>query len=357
MFNKKSKRSRRKRKFDRKFVTVMSIFLLAVAFALILPFTSDFGPMVLDVVEIVDSSCGVCLNISSISEGFLSQDDVELGSKRVVEYDSDEGQMLLKEHNISSVPALVVSSSRLDELPSKEILRLEGSTGVFDRSAPYVDVSTGSVMGVVEIVHLGSTCGVDCPKGDQVDIQLAGMGVSIGSVRDVEELSVEGQELIDSLNLDFSPAVMVSRDIEAYWWVFPQISDAFLLRGDWYVFRSPVPPYKDLSDNEVKGKVTVTYVLDDTCTDCFKPELLTRSFADFGMFVYKESNVSANNAQGQALIRKYNITQVPTVIYSKDIKMYVPLQDSLEALGSYASIDGSFVVRNHDSLQAKYRTL
>jgi len=209
------------------------ILIAAIAFTYSNAHNKKNGPIKISITEITAQDCTDCLNISAISQGFFSQEGVELSSKRTLEYTSFEAQELIKEYNLKRIPALLVYSPRITEMPSNEILEITEETGVFEKAVPYLDLETEMIKGVVQITELASTCNDICPKVEQVRIQLEeNFGVTVSPKREVTESSLEGQSLIKELGITFTPAILVSKNIEEYWWVFPVIEEAFIPVGE-----------------------------------------------------------------------------------------------------------------------------
>ena len=111
------------------------------------------------------------------------------------------------------------------------------------------------------------------------------------------------------------------------------------------VFRSPYPPYFDLDSKKIIGGVSVTELVDATCTDCYNVSmhqgLLKTKFA---MRLTEISTFDVSSEDGKALISKYKITKVPTIVISNDALAYPNFDQIWEQVGSIES-DGSLVFR------------
>lgn len=366
MAGKKTKRAKKKSsKKDndsitlskKNFITIIVIALLAaLVYFTYQGFVSKNSTSIKVEITEITASCDECFNISTISEGLKNQPGVSLKSKRTIDYSSKEGKKLLERYKIERVPALIITSKKINELPSKEIFNIKENIGIFDKSVPYLDLTSNKIIGLVKIKELESTCDI-CPPASQVKIQLEKIGIKVSESEKIAELSENGQKIIKENDLKFTPAILVSKEIEEYWWIFPQIKGAFIEKEHDYVFKSPVPPYKSLVDDEIKGKVKATYLLNETCTDCFNPAVLKNSFEELGVYISEEINTSISSLRGRNLINKHNITKIPTVIFSRDIQEYAPLKETLDNLGTISPIDQSFILRNLDIMNVKYQEI
>ena len=100
----------------------------------------------------------------------------------------------------------------------------------------------------------------------------------------------------------------------------------------------------------------ITYLTDNTCKDCFNVIELKGSFQSLGVFIDNEKYVDISSPEGKSFLIKYNITQVPTIILSKDINDYETIKKVLEQAGTFEE-DNKFVFRKLESLNVKYNEL
>ena len=180
------------------------------------------------------------------------------------------------------------------------------------------------------------------------------MGVS-NDYELVQDSSEQGRTLIKENNITFLPSILISKNIEEYWWVFGQIKEAFSEEKDYYLFKTPLPPYLDIKTGEIKGKVSIIYLENKSCEDCFNSTILKGAFQGLGIFIASEKHIDIGTSEGSALLIQYNITAIPTAILSKEIEDYPSIKSVLEQVGTFKNKE--FVLRNLDTLKVKYQKL
>ena len=108
-------------------------------------------------------------------------------------------------------------------------------------------------------------------------------------------------------------------------------------------------PYYDLQKKEVIGILDVTYITDNSCETCYNVSVHKLILQRFGIKIGKETTVDISEAGGKALLDKYKITKVPTIVLSEDASAYPALQQVWPTVGS-VEIDGIFVFRKPEAM-------
>lgn len=125
--------------------------------------------------------------------------------------------------------------------------------------------------------------------------------------------------------------------------------------GD-FVLNKVQPPYRDLASGEVKGVFQVTYLSDKTCTQCYDVTLHRNAFQNLSMVVANEKTLDVSDADGKALIKKYKIKLVPTIVVTGDLSEYDAFQAVWPKVGTKEA-DGAYVFRDGVSLMGTYKDL
>ena len=152
---------------------------------------------------------------------------------------------------------------------------------------------------------------------------------------------------IKKYSIDFVPTIILSKDAAAYGIIQQAWAQIGSKETDGsYVLRVPSPPFINLTTGKLRGIVNIIYLTDISCTECYDvsqhKKILVNS-QSFAVKLEKEETYDISDAEGKELIRKYNITQVPTVILSDEINAY----PSIQVLKQFYSIekDESYVFR------------
>jgi len=305
----------------------------------------------------ITSDCEDCFSIDSISKTIEAKENIKIKEKTALNYDSKEAQELIKKYNIKTIPAVIINSKDIKKIGvDDKIFRIGKDYAVFDRAVPYFDLETKKVRGVVDIKELVDNNCSDCTSLSQFKTQFEGFGIKFNSYEVIDSDSIKGKELIKDNNLEFAPVLLLSKNIEEYWWVFESLKNYVTLEKNYYVFNTPVAPYMDLVTNKEKGKVDLIEINNNTCLDCFNVSSLKDSFIKMGVYFENEKTIDIESIEGKTMVRKYNITKIPTVILSNGINDYKNLESTLTEAGTIEK-DGSFVFRNLDLLKAKYQNL
>ena len=171
--------------------------------------------------------------------------------------------------------------------------------------------------------------------------------------------SEQARELIESLGITKLPAlVFLSEEpIRSAIIKSTKESNAEAVNDMHLVWEPSQAPFVDIETGEVQGMVSVTYVTDAQCTDCFDAKSLQRPILQrFGVAIANERIVDIAEAEGAELQKRYNLTKVPTMVLSPDVRLYPLLANAWREVGTVET-DGGYVLRAVEALQAPYKDL
>ena len=308
-------------------------------------------------VEIIEitGDCNDCFDLNLIIKE-INTNGMRV-DKKTLSYDSEEGKKLITKYSLERAPALVVLSKNLDKLGlSPDTFSIKGNSAVFDKSVPYIDLNSEDIIGLVRLKEIYDSSCAECSSLSGFKKQLEAVGIGIEEYESIDSNSENGKNLIAQNNLKFTPSLLISKDIENYWWVFSQLEESLTENDEYYVLKNPVFPYKDLTTQSIKGKVDITYLTDNSCENCYNISILKSSFQSLGIYIDDENYVDISSTQGKGFLSKYEITAVPTVILSKEIKDYELIKEALEQVGTFET-DGKFIFRKLDLLNVEYTDL
>ncbi len=309
-----------------------------------------------DIIEI--TGCNQCFDVKSLSDGIIKANENIKVERKSIDYNSDEAKSLIEKYEIKRIPASIITSKNLDkiDLVDEQTFLIGNNYAVFDKGVPYVDLNSDRVKGLVNLKEIQDTNCKNCMSLFQIQEQLENWGVKIDNSEIVDSSFPNGKKLIKDNKLTFLPSLLISKDIEEYWWVFPQIKNSFVEKGDYYLFKNSIPPYKEISTGQIKGIVDIMYIENKTCKECFNVTQLGESFQSLGVYIEKERFIDISSNEGKDILSKYNITFIPTVILSREVQDYETIKKTLEQVGTFEK-DGLFVFRKLDSLNVKYQEI
>ena len=162
--------------------------------------------------------------------------------------------------------------------------------------------------------------------------------VNVTSERTLEFSDQEAKNLIMQNNIKKLPTIIITGEINKTGNMGLALKDNVLL------FEQLTPIYYDLALNNEIGKVTLINIKDSSCKNCTDLSSLPTQLIRAGVIITDEKTLDI--AQAQEYITKYNITKIPTVIFSSDLNAYLGNQilASWSKIGSI-EYDGSYILR------------
>jgi hypothetical protein len=112
-----------------------------------------------------------------------------------------------------------------------------------------------------------------------------------------------------------------------------------------YVFTETPPPYYNVAQRKVVGRVKLTYVLDKSCPLCFDVTQFGDQLKQVEVSVTSEREVDMADKEGRELISRYKMIKVPAMIMSEDALEYEIVKQVWPQVGSQES-DSMLVMRN-----------
>jgi hypothetical protein len=315
-------------------------------------FTIPVGAPEVELYVVDNSDCKKCINASEVIEIIKGAPTLNIKSDKIIEYDSEEGKALIEEYELKRLPAFVlkiVSDAKLEEaIPPFE---LRNGDMVYDMTPPpYYDVEEDEIKGVISVIKLINPACEDCFDLDVLMKNLKMFGLAVGDETAAEFDSDEGKELIEKYDITKVPTLIFSSDAAEY----DQISSAWGDIGSteddgMMVLRTVNPPYYDLNTDSVKGVVLITRLTDESCDKCFDPAMIKDMFEKQLMMKYgSDKTVDVSSEEGKALLEKYNITKVPTVILSSDAEEYPGITNVWDQIG--VVVDGDYVITKLETI-------
>lgn len=334
-------------------VLLISAIVLAFPYLKNIKLGSSVKAYSVDVTRI--EGCDECFSLDLISSTLSQTANVKISKEKSLNYNSSEAKKLIEKYNIKKIPALIISSRDISKINLDEtIFRKDKNTAIFDKAVPYLDLSSSKITGIINMKEVYDSNCKECTSLSKLKTQLERSGIKIGGYDMVPYSSDEGKELISENSITFLPALLISKDIEEYWWAFSGIKSSLAEKEDYYRFSEPLFPYQDIATQQVKGKVKITYVTNNSCEDCLNITKIKASFQQLGVYIDSEKYADVNSIDGKNMLIKYNITAIPTLVLSKEIIDYTNIKSTLEAVGTFEK-DNAFVFRKLDVLNAKYQ--
>ncbi len=208
-----------------------------------------------------DTECAKCNDLKAFVAQIKST-GVKLYNEREVSQKSDEGKSLIQKYNIGFVPALILSKDAGEynivkqAWPQVGTKEADGSYVLRLVNPPFINLTTGELKGIVDIIYLSDKSCKDC-YNVSLHRNILTSPQSFAMTLDKEEsydiAYDKGKEAIAKYNITKVPTIILSRDVSVYP-SSPVLKQFFTIQKDGsYVFTkvSSIGTYKDLLTGEV----------------------------------------------------------------------------------------------------------
>lgn len=317
-------------------------------------------PGIVELLTITTKSCGDCYDINPVVS-VIESTGVNVTSKRTIDQSSAEAQSLVQKYGIEKLPTVIVTGeidkTRALALKFNDIGEEIQDAYVFTKlEPPFVQTSTGKVRGRVTLIQLTKECENCAGLGSFID-QLTTAGLKIEKQRQVDVDSEEGIALVAMYEIEKVPTLILDKEAEVY----ANIQQSWIQIGSVenngaHVLRELTPPYFSIPEDRVIGLVTITFLTDKTCTECYDPARFhTPILQRMGLNYVIEEVLDIADAEGASLVELYNIEKVPTFVLTGDVDAYPVLVNALKPVGSVET-DGAYVFRKVE-LSRPYKDL
>lgn len=207
------------------------------------------------------------------------------------------------------------------------------------------------------IVSATSQCDNKCFDASLYQPQLTQIGVNFGTTTQYELGTAEASAAISKYGLTTLPALVFSKELGSYSQIASVWTQVGTIANDGsYVLQGANPPYYDLATGSVKGLVSLTYLNDSSCSQCYDVTLHNQILSRFGMQFSNTSVVDVASAAGKALVAKYGITAVPTVLLDAEAGRYRSFGQIWQSVGTVAA-DGTYIFTNLTAIGQPYMDL
>lgn len=310
-------------------------------------------PANIQIITLKDITCADCADLSSVITT-IEKAPVKVTQQSTVDVNTADGKALIAKYGITKVPTLIITG----ELNKSGLLGTWSQIGVVSGDAlvltkinpPYIDLATNTEKGLVTLTELEDMSCTQCSSLSALVAQIKQV-VKIVNETTVDVSDAAGKQLVSSYGITKVPTIILSKEINDYDSLQQALSQLGTKEADGsFVFTNINPPYMDLQKNAVRGIVSLIMLNDSRCSSCYDVTLHKKVLAQYGVTPVNETVVDVFTPEGQALVAKYNITNVPTVIVTGDVSAYTALTQVWTKVGAIEA-DGSYVFTNMGALQ------
>jgi len=207
---------------------------------------------IVDIIEVVDSSCKNCIGLSSIPST-LSKSGVSIGDWKKIEYTSAEGAAAIKKYSLTHVPTVLISKEINYYDNIKQTLTQAGASNKGDyyslhsKSPPYRNITSNKIVGLVDLILIYDKICSNCYDVNLNKAALKNLGIFINTEKTYDISYSEAKSLIAKYSIEKIPTMILSPEANSY----PGFANVWRQVGtiendEWFVMRKP----------EVLGNVT-----------------------------------------------------------------------------------------------------
>jgi len=302
---------------------------------------------------IVGADCAECYDIGPALQ--ILQTDYNI--KKIENITMEKAEEYVKKYGLKRLPAIIFTG----DISALELPELEEKDGakIFKKiPAPYYDVDKKGIVGYVTMTRLVDETCKECFNISLIEGQMTQAGIIVKSAETLDVNSEKGKQLIEKYNIENVPTLLFNDELLAYEQIQQVWKDFGTEEKDGtLVLRTLNPPYKDVKTGKLEGAVTMTYIVDKKCADCFETSAYNKLLKDsFSLYVKEEKTIDAATKEGKDIIKKYNITALPTVILSSDASAYPTLPAAWKQVGTEEK-DGAYVFREIGQLESYLKSI
>lgn len=208
----------------------------------------------------------------------------------------------------------------------------------------------------LDLITITDSSCTDCFNINTVLDYIKKENVKVNSEKTLDKNSEEGKALIAQYSLKKLPAFVLKGEFKKVTTLAEFLSKTGDTTEDTFVFRQTGAPYTTTDTGIVKGRIKLSLLTDVTCTECYdvtQHEVILKE--SFGIDTVANV-VDTKSAAGQAMIRKYGIKLVPTIVIAGETDEYPGLKSVWSQVGVVAK-DGAYVFTTGVPLMGTYKDL
>lgn len=208
-------------------------------------------PVKISVIIVSDRECTYCYNVYGLINE-IETENVIIGSRKDMNYLSEEANELIMKYEIEKIPALIIRGEigKNRDLYARlsQIGEIMDNIFVYKKPGmPYVDVKTGKIVGAVKVTLISADDCSECYNQEKYVAELKILGIPTSNRETVDYRSNAGMIIVKENDIKKVPTFMLSGDLDKY----PALKKIQDYDNNVFVLRSAIGPYMDLIYNKV----------------------------------------------------------------------------------------------------------
>ena len=219
-------------------------------------------PPKFELTYIVDNECEQCFDITLFGDMLKEADPLSVVESKSVQYNSKEGEKLIKEHGLTKIPALVAEGdiNKNEEIKTvlTEIGEITEDVFVFSNvRPPFINLENNDIVGEFEIIYLKDESCTECYDVTLHRNALENLQLQPSEEKIVDYGSEQGKKLVEDYNIETIPTIILTGELSEFIGFNDLWKQVGTIEEDGtYIFRSieTMGKYKDLITNTIKGE-------------------------------------------------------------------------------------------------------
>ena len=290
---------------------------------------------------VIEADCSECSPIASVVSSVESA-RVNVTKKETLSSNDATAKQLIANYNIKRLPTVIVTGE-IGKASLSGFTQAGDALVYAQTPAPYVDVATGEVKGLVSLTYVNASGCKECPDLLPTVQQLRG-SLKIKEFKVVDKDSEEGRKVVEEYEMLRLPGLLLSNDVNEYP-IATQLAQVGTVKKGGAIALGANPPYYNASTGKVDGIANLILLNDSGCTGCYDVTMhLAIVKSRFQVYFESIKSVDASSEEGKELVSKYSIKAVPTIILTGEVSAYPQLKAVWPGVGTVES-DGAYVFR------------
>ncbi len=208
----------------------------------------------------------------------------------------------------------------------------------------------------LDIIVLRESSCQDCSDLTPLIDAVKKANVKINSEKIIGASDPEGKELISKYNIEKVPTLIISGELEKETSLETMWQQLGEIKNNSFILKEVGSPYVLTNSGEVKGRVKLVMLADESCQECYDVAKHKQILKKFGLPDQNPQIINSQLADGKELIAKYKIKLLPTIILTGDVETYQGLTKIWPEIGTIEK-DGAYVFREGVKNMGTYKDL
>ena len=129
--------------------------------------------------------------------------------------------------------------------------------------------------------------------------------------------SEKGKQLVAQYSIGKLPVLIINGEVnknvqlQKYW---VGVGEQIGANNETALYTNIAPPYYNILEGRILGRVSISHLVDSSCTKCISLAGISNAFKKSGVKVVQERNVEHKSEEGKQLVEKFGVKKIPAMI-------------------------------------------